>query len=97
MLNLGFGNLAFVNPWILAGLLALPLLWFLLRVFPPVPRMIHLPGTWLLEGLVPDRQTTSKTPWWILLLRTGVEQVHRFGHKAVRPAHDAGNETRPRV
>lgn len=62
--------IAFLSPLVLTGLLALPLLWFLLRVFPPVPRMVHLPGAWMLDGLIPDRQTTSKTPWWILLLRT---------------------------
>lgn len=70
MLILPFGHLAFMNPWILSGLLALPLLWFLLRVFPPAPRLIHLPGAWLLDGLIPESQTTSKTPWWLILLRT---------------------------
>ena len=70
MLNLPLGQLAFMNPWILTGLLALPLLWFLLRVFPPAPRLIRLPGAWLLEGLIPDEQTTSKTPWWLILLRS---------------------------
>lgn len=70
MLNLPLGQLAFMNPWILTGLLALPLLWFLLRVFPPAPRLIRLPGAWLLDGLIPDEQTTSKTPWWLILLRS---------------------------
>lgn len=70
MLALPFGQLAFLNPWILAGLLALPLLWFLLRVFPPAPRLIRLPGAWLFDGLIPESQTTSKTPWWLILLRT---------------------------
>ena len=75
MLNLPFGQLAFMNPWILTGLLALPLLWFLLRVFPPAPRLIRLPGAWLLEGLIPESQTTSKTPWWLILLRTVLAAV----------------------
>lgn len=70
MMPFAAGQLVFLHPIVLAGLLALPLLWFLLRVFPPVPRMIHLPSAWLLDGLVPEEQTTSKTPWWILLLRT---------------------------
>lgn len=64
------GQLVFLNPLILTGLLALPVLWFLLRVFPPLPRMVHLSSAWLLDGLIPEQQTTSKTPWWILLLRT---------------------------
>jgi hypothetical protein len=67
---MGLGQMAFLHPWILAGLLVLPVLWFLLRVFPPVPRMVHLSSAWLLDGLIPEQQTTSKTPWWILLLRT---------------------------
>ena len=67
---MALGQLVFLNPWILTGLLALPVLWFLLRVFPPLPRMVHLSSAWLLDGLIPEQQTTSKTPWWILLLRT---------------------------
>lgn len=70
MTELALGQFAFLNPWILAGLVALPVLWFLLRVFPPAPRLFYLPTAWLLDGLVPDEQVTSKTPWWLLLLRT---------------------------
>src|SRR6185437_8991021 len=32
------GLFAFVSPWLLIGLAALPVLWFLLRVTPPSPR-----------------------------------------------------------
>jgi len=63
------GSLAFLNPWVLAGLVFLPLLWFLLRVTPPAPRLIVFPAAHFLAGLVPEQQTTSRTPWWILLLR----------------------------
>ena len=63
------GNLMFMNPLILWGLAALPALWFLLRVIPPAPKLIVLPTTRFLVGLIPDRQTSSHTPWWILLLR----------------------------
>jgi hypothetical protein len=62
-------NMAFLNPWILAGLAFLPALWFLLRVTPPAPRRIKFPATRFLAGLQPDEHTTSRTPWWILLLR----------------------------
>jgi hypothetical protein len=64
-----FDNLVFMNPLILWGLAALPALWFLLRVIPPAPKLIVLPTTRFLSGLIPDRQTSSHTPWWILLLR----------------------------
>ncbi len=63
------GNLVFINPLILWGLAALPALWFLLRITPPAPRLVVLPTTRFLAGLIPDRQTSSQTPWWILLLR----------------------------
>ncbi|HEY8192172.1 MAG TPA: BatA domain-containing protein, partial [Alphaproteobacteria bacterium] len=62
-------SMTFLNPWILAGLAFLPALWFLLRVTPPAPRRIKFPATRFLAGLQPDEHTTSRTPWWILLLR----------------------------
>lgn len=67
---MGFlSNMVFLQPWILPALLVLPLLWYLLRVTPPVPRVIYFPATRLLAGLVSEEQTPNKTPWWILLLR----------------------------
>ncbi len=69
MISSSFGTLAFINPWVLAGLLFLPALWFLLRVTPPGPRLVRFPATRFLAGLIPEDQTSSKTPWWILLLR----------------------------
>ncbi len=64
-----FANVVFLQPWILSALLVLPLLWYLLRVTPPVPRVIYFPATRFLAGLISEEQTPSKTPWWILLLR----------------------------
>ncbi|MGB4107063.1 MAG: DUF4159 domain-containing protein [Alphaproteobacteria bacterium] len=63
------GNLIFLNPLILWGLAVLPALWFLLRITPPAPKLIVLPTTRFLAGLIPEKQTSSHTPWWILLLR----------------------------
>ncbi|MFN3700255.1 MAG: DUF4159 domain-containing protein [Alphaproteobacteria bacterium] len=62
-------NILFVNPYILLGLLSLPILWFLLRVTPPSPQQISFPATRFLAGLIPETMTPSKTPWWLLLLR----------------------------
>ena len=64
-----FGNLAFLNPWALAALLGLPVLYFLLRITPPTPQRIAFPAIRFLEGLEPKQNTPSHTPWWILLLR----------------------------
>lgn len=65
----GFGTLAFMNPWVLAGLAFLPVLWFLLRVTPPAPRLIVFPAAHFMLGLDAQKQVPSKTPWPILLLR----------------------------
>lgn len=65
----GFGALAFLNPWVLAGTAFLPVLWFLLRVTPPAPRLIVFPAAHFMFGLDAQKQMPSKTPWPILLLR----------------------------
>ena len=40
---LALGSLSFAAPWVLLGLLALPLLWFFLRLMPPAPRRVVFP------------------------------------------------------
>lgn len=66
---LEFGSLAFTSPWILTALIALPALWFLLRVTPPSPRLVSFPPMRLLLSLRPNEETPSRTPWWLILLR----------------------------
>ena len=63
------GSLAFVSPWLLAALAALPIIWWLLRVTPPAPRRIAFPAIRLLLGLVPRDETPARTPLWLILLR----------------------------
>ena len=53
------------TPWILAALAALPLLWWLLRVTPPLPRRTFFPPLKLLRGLEDEEQTPAATPWWL--------------------------------
>ncbi|MFW2589702.1 DUF4159 domain-containing protein [Sagittula sp. SSi028] len=62
-------GLGFSAPWLLLGLLALPLLWIILRAIPPAPVRRLFPGVVLLLGLKDDEQVTDRTPWWLLLLR----------------------------
>ncbi|MEM1235095.1 MAG: BatA domain-containing protein, partial [Pseudomonadota bacterium] len=66
---LTLGPLGFAAPWLLLGLIALPILWLLLRAVPPAPIRRRFPGVALLLGLNDDETTTDKTPWWLLLLR----------------------------
>ena len=63
------GALAFLNPWLLAGLLSLPIIYWLLRTVPPRPRQIAFPATRILLGLRNKEKTPSKTPWWLMLIR----------------------------
>src|SRR5258706_4946506 len=62
-------QMSFGTPLILTALLALPVLWWLLRVTPPLPRRTLFPPLRLLRGLQDEEQTPAKTPWWLLLLR----------------------------
>lgn len=60
---------AFAYPPILFALLALPLIWLLLRVTPPKPRTESFPPTRLLLEIAPKEETPARTPWWLILLR----------------------------
>ncbi len=62
-------QISFGTPWILAALAALPVLWWLLRVTPPLPKRTPFPPLKLLRGLEDEEQTPAATPWWLLLLR----------------------------
>jgi len=63
------GTLGLVNPWLLAALIALPVLWWLLRAIPPSPKLQIFAGVRLLFGLEDSEREASKTPWWLLALR----------------------------
>ncbi|MGH1455647.1 MAG: DUF4159 domain-containing protein [Alphaproteobacteria bacterium] len=62
-------NITFMQPALLAAILALPVLWYILRITPPAPKKVFFPATAFLMGLNSGEKTPSKAPWWILLLR----------------------------
>ncbi|WIY26652.1 DUF4159 domain-containing protein [Parasedimentitalea psychrophila] len=62
-------GIGFTTPWLLLGLLALPILWLLLRAVPPAPVRRVFPAVTLLLGLSDDESLSDRTPWWLLLLR----------------------------
>jgi hypothetical protein len=66
---MSLGPIAFLSPWLLAGLLALPVIWWLLRAIPPRPQRIDFPPTRILVGLENREKTPAKTPWWLTLIR----------------------------
>ena len=63
------GGIGFTAPWLLMALLALPVLWLILRAVPPAPIRRRFPGVALLLGLKDDESVSDRTPWWLLLLR----------------------------
>ncbi|NIZ13847.1 DUF4159 domain-containing protein [Phaeobacter sp. HF9A] len=62
-------GIGFASPWLLLGLLVLPILWLLLRAIPPAPKRQLFPAVTLLLGLKDDESLSDRTPWWLLMLR----------------------------
>jgi hypothetical protein len=85
---LSLGALAFASPWLLAGLLILPILWWLLRVTPPAPRRLRFPAIRLLLGLVPREETPARTPLWLILLRMALTAliILALAHPVLNPS-----------
>ncbi|MCC2688962.1 MAG: RNA-binding protein, partial [Rhizobiaceae bacterium] len=63
-LPLGFGL-----PAILWGLLALPVIWWLLRLTPPKPQTEVFPPLRILARVLKKEETPHQSPWWLTLLR----------------------------
>ena len=66
---MNLAGIGFATPWLLWALVALPLLWILLRAVPPAPVRRRFPGVALLLGLRDEDSVSDRTPWWLLLLR----------------------------
>ncbi|PPQ38487.1 DUF4159 domain-containing protein [Rhodopila globiformis] len=79
----------FVSPWVLVGLLALPVLWWLIRVTPPAPTSEIFPAVRFLLGLNATEETPARTPWWLLLLRLVAASLVIVA--LARPILDAGD------
>lgn len=84
------GALSFAAPLALAGLLALPAIWWLLRLTPPLPTRIHFPPVRLLLKLVSREESAARTPPWLLILRLVLAAVVILG-----AAHPLLNATDP--
>ncbi len=88
------GPIGFSAPWLLLGLIALPILWILLRAVPPAPIRRRFPGVALLLGLTDDETQTDRTPWWLLLLRTlaVAAAIIGFAGPVLNPQDRAGGD-----
>lgn len=63
------GPIGFAAPLVLTALVALPLLWLLLRATPPAPRHVVFAPLRLLQRLAQTPQTPQSAPWWLILMR----------------------------
>lgn len=60
---------SFTAPIVLTGLLALPVIWWLLRLTPPRPVSEIFPPLRILARVLKKEETPHKSPWWLTLLR----------------------------
>jgi hypothetical protein len=60
---------AFTNIGMLAALLALPVIWYFLRLMPPKPRLEQFPPTRLLLEIARKEEQPARSPWWLTALR----------------------------
>jgi len=72
---LSVGAISFAAPFALAALVALPVIWWLLRLTPPIPTTIRFPPVRLLLGLKRREKSSAKTPLWLLILRLVLAMV----------------------
>ncbi len=60
---------AFANAGMLAALIALPVIWYFLRLMPPKPRVQAFPPTRLLLDIPRKEEEPSRSPWWLTAIR----------------------------
>jgi hypothetical protein len=75
---MGFLPLSFGFPAILAGLLALPVIWWLLRLTPPRPQEELFPPLRILARVLRQEETPRRSPWWLTLLRLAMAALVIF-------------------
>lgn len=63
------GSLTLLAPLTLLGLLALPLVWWILKISPPAPKRRLFPPLAILKGVETEEETPNATPLWLLIYR----------------------------
>lgn len=62
-------SISFLNAPFLLALLALPLLYWILKQIPPAPKRLSFGTLFLLQNIVEKENEVKNTPFWLLLLR----------------------------
>ena len=71
-------NFAFTSPMLLLALLALPVVYVIIRLLPPKPKKQVFPAIKLLYDLPESSPPPRTPPWWLLLLRLGAAALLIF-------------------
>ncbi|MGA0316016.1 MAG: BatA domain-containing protein, partial [Alphaproteobacteria bacterium] len=66
---LSLGSLVFASPWMLLSLTTLPIIWWILRITPPPPKIQPFPPLLLMGELNAQEETPAGTPFWLLIFR----------------------------
>jgi len=84
------GPFAFSQPWALLGLIALPVIWFVVRALPPAPKRVLFAPARIILGLQSPEETPARTPLLIILLRMAAAALICIGladpRRAAAPA-----------
>jgi hypothetical protein len=91
------GSLAFLSPWVLTGLIALPVIWWLLRFTPPQPQRHLFPPFRLLLELRRTEETPDRSPWWLTVLRMTAAAIViiAFARPVLNPSEFSGGSSGP--
>ncbi|MDC0651841.1 BatA domain-containing protein [Alphaproteobacteria bacterium] len=68
MLNI-INTLAFTNYYALLGLLALPLIFLIIKALPPSPKKMFFSSFYLINKLEKTSVTKNNIPFWLLIYR----------------------------
>ncbi len=66
---LSIGGISFLMPFALLGFIILPVIWWLVRLTPPLAYTIKFPAIILLGKLKDVQADASTLPWWLMMLR----------------------------
>ena len=88
-------GLTLLAPLSLLGLLALPLIWWILRISPPRPRQQVFPPLPILRGVETDEETPNAVPWWLLVFRMLMVALAVFALSMPLLTSDDAQESRP--
>ncbi len=90
---------AFASPAILLGLLALPAIWWLLRLTPPRPKSEVFPPLRILASVLKREETPAQSPWWLTALRMALAAavILAIANPVVNPRANSLNTDGPLV